>query len=75
VNFNNMNILKLHFPKIIYEVVYIRISLFVSIFVRSKSEDMQEKLLYRIRVRGYVQGVGFRWNAAREAAISLINMH
>jgi acylphosphatase len=28
---------------------------------------MQEKLLYRIHVRGYVQGVGFRWNAAREA--------
>jgi acylphosphatase len=28
---------------------------------------MHEKLLYRIHVRGYVQGVGFRWNAAREA--------
>ena len=28
---------------------------------------MEEKLLYRIHVRGYVQGVGFRWNAAREA--------
>jgi acylphosphatase len=28
---------------------------------------MKEKRLYRIHVRGYVQGVGFRWNAAREA--------
>jgi acylphosphatase len=28
---------------------------------------MREKLLYRIHVRGYVQGVGFRWNTAREA--------
>jgi acylphosphatase len=28
---------------------------------------MEEKLLYKIRVSGHVQGVGFRWNAAREA--------
>jgi acylphosphatase len=28
---------------------------------------MDTKLLYRIRVTGHVQGVGFRWNAAREA--------
>ena len=28
---------------------------------------MEEKLLYKIYVRGYVQGVGFRWTAAREA--------
>lgn len=26
-----------------------------------------EKLLYRITITGSVQGVGFRWNAAREA--------
>jgi len=26
-----------------------------------------EKLLYKIVVKGYVQGVGFRWSAAREA--------
>lgn len=26
-----------------------------------------EKLLYKIHVMGYVQGVGFRWSAAREA--------
>jgi acylphosphatase len=29
---------------------------------------MQPKVLYRIIVTGRVQGVGFRWNAAREAA-------
>ena len=28
---------------------------------------MVEKLLYKIRIKGYVQGVGFRWSAAREA--------
>ena len=28
---------------------------------------MEEKLLYKIRVSGRVQGVGFRWNAANEA--------
>jgi acylphosphatase len=28
---------------------------------------MENKLLYRIRVNGHVQGVGFRWNAAHEA--------
>ena len=28
---------------------------------------MEEKLLYKIHVRGYVQGVGFRYSAAREA--------
>jgi len=28
---------------------------------------MNEKLLYKISVRGHVQGVGFRWSAAREA--------
>jgi acylphosphatase len=28
---------------------------------------MEEKLLYKIHVRGYVQGVGFRWSAVREA--------
>jgi acylphosphatase len=28
---------------------------------------MEAKLLYKIRVRGYVQGVGFRWSALREA--------
>ena len=28
---------------------------------------MEEKLLYKIHVRGYVQGVGFRWSAVKEA--------
>ena len=28
---------------------------------------MEEKLHYRIHVSGQVQGVGFRWSAAREA--------
>jgi acylphosphatase len=28
---------------------------------------MEEKLLYKIHVRGQVQGVGFRWNTLREA--------
>jgi acylphosphatase len=28
---------------------------------------MEEKLLYKIHVKGRVQGVGFRWSAAREA--------
>jgi acylphosphatase len=30
---------------------------------------MEEKLLYKIHVMGYVQGVGFRWRAVREAGI------
>jgi acylphosphatase len=28
---------------------------------------MEERYLYKINVSGRVQGVGFRWNAAREA--------
>ncbi len=29
--------------------------------------SMEEKILYRIHVKGRVQGVGFRWSAVREA--------
>ena len=39
----------------------------MSIFVLLHAKGMEEKLLYKIYVRGYVQGVGFRWSAAREA--------
>jgi acylphosphatase len=28
---------------------------------------MEEKLLYKIHIEGYVQGVGFRWRTLREA--------
>ena len=28
---------------------------------------MEERFLYKIHVTGHVQGVGFRWNAVREA--------
>jgi acylphosphatase len=28
---------------------------------------MDEKLLYKIHIKGHVQGVGFRWSAANEA--------
>jgi len=28
---------------------------------------MEEKLLYKIHVNGYVQGVGFRWSTVRAA--------
>ena len=28
---------------------------------------MESRLLYKIHVTGHVQGVGFRWNAAKEA--------
>lgn len=34
---------------------------------------MSKKVLYRIIVRGRVQGVGFRWNAAKEARLRGIN--
>ena len=34
---------------------------------------MEEKLLYKIHIRGYVQGVGFRWSALREARILSIS--
>jgi acylphosphatase len=34
---------------------------------------MEEKLLYKIHIRGYVQGVGFRWSALREAGILSIS--
>lgn len=30
---------------------------------------MERKLLYKIHVRGWVQGVGFRWSAVREARV------
>jgi acylphosphatase len=34
---------------------------------------MKKKLLFKITVRGKVQGVGFRWNAATEAKNRGIN--
>lgn len=29
--------------------------------------SMEEKLLYKIHINGYVQGVGYRWSAVRAA--------
>ena len=34
---------------------------------------MAEKILYKITIKGRVQGVGYRWNAAREAINRDIN--
>jgi acylphosphatase len=34
---------------------------------------MGEKILYKIRITGWVQGVGFRWSALKEARILGIN--
>jgi acylphosphatase len=34
---------------------------------------MDQKLLYRIVVKGHVQGVGFRWSASKEAINRDIN--
>jgi len=34
---------------------------------------MEHILLYKIRVKGHVQGVGFRWNAASQARAAGIN--
>ncbi len=34
---------------------------------------MEEKVLYKINISGRVQGVGFRWSAAREARLRGIN--
>jgi len=34
---------------------------------------MEEKLLYKIHIKGYVQGVGFRWRTLREAVSRDIN--
>jgi acylphosphatase len=36
-------------------------------FVVNLLSYMETKLLYKIQVSGHVQGVGFRWNALREA--------
>lgn len=34
---------------------------------------MDNRLLYKIRIKGWVQGVGFRWTASREARSRGIN--
>lgn len=34
---------------------------------RKKGRQVENRILYRIHVTGMVQGVGFRWSAAREA--------
>ena len=43
--------------------------MFIAVIFEIQLPVMDQKILYKIHVKGHVQGVGFRWNAANEARL------